>query len=127
PNRPIPALQLTSRESSGFRLAGKEIYDEDTDEPPEGTHPHSAPSGPDDILDSQALTEYRARYDELQEEIEEARRHKNTTRLEKALTELQELAEHLRRVTYQQSPRSFPTEADRARVSVRQALTRTFN
>jgi len=76
----------------------------------------------DPILDTRARREYGLRLEELQEELEEARRCNDLGRIDVLQNELDVLTDELRRVTGLAGGRRAASPAERARVSVTRAI-----
>ncbi|MFT3852479.1 MAG: hypothetical protein QM733_07070 [Ilumatobacteraceae bacterium] len=83
--------------------------------------------GPQVVLDDAAKAAYRRRVDELRAEVDDAEACHDLARAERARTELEVLLDELRRaVGLGGRSRRFGDDAERARVSVRKAITRAL-
>jgi hypothetical protein len=80
------------------------------------------------VLDDTAKASYRARIGELRAEIDDADDCADLERASRARLELDELIEHLSRVSgLHGATRPFVDDRERARVAVRKAITRALN
>lgn len=81
-----------------------------------------------DASDEDALTAYRARCEELQEDLEEAKANNDIGREEKIREEIQEIAEHIKRDTgLRGKPRKASSDRERVRKAVGNAIRRARN
>jgi hypothetical protein len=121
PNRPLPAPFLAEGEKSGGRFASVKACNDfirDNLTELEGTH---------EVIDEEAVAQYRARSRELTEELEEARKLNDYGKIAKLEPELELLVDELSQTTFQGRPKQFHSMRESARVAVRNALKRAYN
>jgi hypothetical protein len=79
------------------------------------------------VLDDQAIREYRARYEEIRKELEQARRHQDLGVIEKLQLEMASLQQQLQAASgLGKRKRRLGDQADRVRKSVQMAITRAL-
>jgi hypothetical protein len=92
-----------------------------------GGRPLGAVYAGDAVLDAQAMREYRNRYEELQDELDGARRNQDQGRCEKLQAELFALHRHLKAARgLGKRKRKLGDDGERLRKSVQMAITRTL-
>ena len=109
PGREVSAIELaTSRGGSDVRVGGEVLF--------------AAALG-DDLLDSQAVLDLKARLGELEEELAEAERWTDSERVSRSRAEIDAIAFHLAAdLGLSGKSRRFGSPTERARVNVTKAI-----
>jgi methylmalonyl-CoA mutase cobalamin-binding subunit len=79
------------------------------------------------ILTDQARTEYESRFNELQEELQEAKANNDMGRIERAQTEMEALGTEIARATGLSGRKRELTDAEKVRKAVSNAVTRAID